>query len=85
MVEGEGFRELMSYLEPGYTIPSRKYFSSTIQRKHVLGKQKIKLKMKVEAQSVALTTDIWTSVAVEAYDCYSSLHRPKLGSASICP
>ena len=67
MVEGEGFRELLSCLEPGYTIPNRKYFSSNIQHKHVLGKQKLKLKMEKEAQSVALTTDIWTSVAVEAY------------------
>ena len=41
MVEGEGFRELLSYFEPGYTIPSRKYFSSNIQHKHVLGKQKL--------------------------------------------
>ena len=48
-------------------IPSRKHFSSTIQHKHALGKEKLKLKMKEEAQSVALTTDIWTSVAVEAY------------------
>ena len=67
MVEGEEFRGLISYLEPGYTIPSRKHFSSTIQHKHALGKEKLKLKMKEEAQSVALATDIWTSVAVEAY------------------
>ena len=63
MVEGEGFRSLMSYLEPGYTIPSRKHFTSTIQHKHILRKEKLKMKMKEEALSIALTTDIWTSIA----------------------
>ena len=67
MVEGEGFRRLITYLEPGYTIPSRKQFSTIIQHKHVLGKEKLRLKLKEEAMGVALTTDIWTSTAVEAY------------------
>ena len=67
MVEGEGFCRLITYLEPGYTIPSRKQFSTIILHKHVLGKEKLRLKLKEEAVGVSLTTDIWTSTAVEAY------------------
>ena len=67
MVEGQGFRDMMTYLEPGYIIPSRKQFTALIQHKHDLAKEELKLKMKVNGIGMALTTDIWTSVAVEAY------------------
>ena len=67
MVEGKGFWRLMSYLEPGYTVPSRKSFTTHINNKHTIGKTKLKTKLNEEALSVALTTDLWTSVAVEAY------------------
>ena len=67
MVEGEGFHQLLDFLEPGYTIPSRKQFTAMVEHKHGLGKEKLKLQLKEEAINVALTTDIWTSTAVEAY------------------
>ena len=67
MVEGQGFRDMMTYLEPGYTIPNRKQFTALIQHKHNLTKEELKLKMKEKAIGMSLTTDIWTSVAVEAY------------------
>ena len=65
-VEGEGFLRMMAYLEPGYKVPSRKHITSIIQQKHALGKQKLQEKLS-EATSLALTTDIWTSAAAEAY------------------
>ena len=64
MVEEQGFRDMMTYLEPGYTIPSRKQFTALIQHKHDLAKEELKLKMKEKAIGMVLTTDIWTSVAI---------------------
>ena len=33
MVECEGFQNLLSYLEPGYTLPNQKQFSMDINHK----------------------------------------------------
>ena len=66
VVEGHGFKDLMHYLEPRYTIPSRKHFTKLLRHKHSLGKEKLCSKFE-EADSIALTTDIWTSAATEAY------------------
>ena len=66
VVEGHGFKDLMHYLEPGYTIPSRKHFTKLLRHKHLLGKEKLCSKFE-EADSIALTTDIWTSAATQAY------------------
>ena len=66
MVEAQGFRDLMAYLEPGYRIPCRKQFTKILRYKHSLLKGKLCEKLK-ETDSVALTTDIWTSAATEAY------------------
>lgn len=56
----------MACLEPGYTVPSRKLITSMIRRKHEVGKELLCEKLKA-ASSVALTTDIWTSRATQAY------------------
>ena len=56
----------MAYLEPGYTVPSQKLITSMIRRKHKVGKELLCEKLKA-ASSVALTTDIWTSRATQAY------------------
>ena len=64
IVECSGFKSLMNYLEPGYTIPSRKYFTKL---QHSSYKGQLQKQLHTEAESVALTTDIWTSRAVEAY------------------
>ena len=34
VVEGHGFKDLMHYLKPGYTIPSRKHFTKLLRHKH---------------------------------------------------
>ena len=67
MVEGEGFLNLMNYLEPGYKVPCRKSITSIIHQKYEIAKHKLKDKLEREANSIALTTDIWTSSATEAY------------------
>ena len=64
MVEGEGFHQLLNFLEPGYTI---KQFTAMVEHKHGLGKERLKLQLKEKATKVALTTDIWASTVVKAY------------------
>ena len=66
MVECEGFREFLACLEPGYTVLSRKLITGMIRRKHEVCKERLCEKLKM-ASSVALTTDIWTSRATQAY------------------
>ena len=65
VVEGQGFKDLMKHVEPGYTVPSRKHIGTLLKHKHSLSIEKLKEKLDKEAESVALTTDIWTSVATE--------------------
>ncbi len=67
VVECEGFRNLINYLEPGYIVPSRKQFTADINLKHAKCKEVLKQRLKNEAQFIALTTDIWTSLATESY------------------
>ena len=67
MVEGEGLRSLINYFEPAYKIPCRKHFTAMINSQHRFGVQKLKEKLAKEAVGLSLTTDIWTSVAMEAY------------------
>ena len=67
IVECEGFRSLLSYLEPGYTLPSRKNFVNDINRKFEICQDKLKARLESEALCVSLTTDIWTSMATKAY------------------
>lgn len=59
MVEDEGVQRMISTFNPRYTLPSRTYFMKMMERK------KLKKTLK-ETDSIALTTDIWTS-ATEAY------------------
>ena len=67
MVKGEGFLKLMNYLEPDYKVPSRMFITGVIRKKHKTAKEKLQDKLETEANSIALTTDIWTSSATEAY------------------
>ena len=69
-VEDRVFKELTEQLEPRYNIPHRKTFSrSVIPGIYEEAKRKVKRTL-VELQvdtKVALTTDMWTSEANEAY------------------
>ena len=65
IVESPGFVSLMKYLEPGYTLPCRKTFTTLI-RSHQSAK--LALKKYLEATSfISISTDIWTSLSTEAY------------------
>ncbi len=64
LVEGQGFRELLAFFEPGYNPPSA---AALVRRKHLIAQQQLKDKLGKEVLVVAFTTDIWTSIATEAY------------------
>ena len=44
-VNGAGFKALLSYLEPGYRLPSDRYFMGLIERKYVDVRESVKLRL----------------------------------------
>ena len=66
VIEGQRFLKMLVYLEPGYKVPSWKHITSIIQQKHKLGTKHLQERLS-DVTSLALTTDIWTSTATEAY------------------
>jgi len=67
MVEDEGFKKMVSILNPGYILPSRTHFTKLMERKYQEALQKIKSAINTTNSRMALTTDIWTNVSTEAY------------------
>lgn len=67
VVEDAGFKDLVAALDPSYQVPSRTTFSRNLLiQKFEDATMKIKLLLK-EAEIATLTTDTWTSRAVENY------------------
>lgn len=66
MVEDTGFKAMIQDFNPKYSIPSRTHFTSLMEHKYTEISDKLKSVLK-ETDNIALTTDIWTSVATEAY------------------
>ena len=66
LVEADGFRKLLGYLEPGYTAPCRKTMTAQLNMMFENKKGSLKNKLK-DVESVALTTDCWTSRSQEGY------------------
>ena len=67
VVDNEGFRLLLNTLEPRYSIPSRPHFSrAVLPALYSETKAKVMQTLK-EADSLALTTDGWTSRATQGY------------------
>uniref|UniRef100_G3N6T4 HAT C-terminal dimerisation domain-containing protein n=1 Tax=Gasterosteus aculeatus TaxID=69293 RepID=G3N6T4_GASAC len=52
---------------PGYTLPSRTHFTKLMEQKYDTSLVKVKDALKATENKIALTTDVWTSVATEAY------------------
>ena len=67
IVEGEGFLSLLRYLEPGYKVTSAMHIASLVHCKHKTGQEKLNEILGREVLSVSFTTDIWTSIANDAY------------------
>lgn len=58
MVEDQGFQKMISTFNPKYVLPSRTYFVKMMEKKYEEIKGKLKNTLK-EADTIALTTDIW--------------------------
>ncbi|KAJ8348900.1 hypothetical protein SKAU_G00274890 [Synaphobranchus kaupii] len=67
MVEDQGFRTMINILNPGYTLPARTHFTKLMERKYQKTFQEVKSAIKATNSRIGLTTDVWTSVATEAY------------------
>ena len=66
MVEDGGFKMMISTFHPNYEHLSRTFFTKQLNKKYEDIKDMTKKALQ-ETDSVALTTDIWTCVATEAY------------------
>ena len=55
IVDGEGMRRLLLYLEPGYCLPSRKHISSLLRKKNEKAIAILKGKLTQDAITVSLT------------------------------
>ena len=67
IVEGEGFKQLLSYLEPGYTVPSAVHVMDVVRRKFAVAKSKLQGILSTNESKYAIITDIWTSFSNDAY------------------
>ncbi|KAJ8346731.1 hypothetical protein SKAU_G00281320 [Synaphobranchus kaupii] len=67
VVENEGFRRMLTTLEPRYEVPSRRYFTDkAIPALYAETRAKVEDALQ-SAERVALTCDGWTSRATESY------------------
>ncbi|XP_061108746.1 E3 SUMO-protein ligase ZBED1-like isoform X2 [Conger conger] len=83
VVENEGFRNMITTLEPRYAIPSRQYMTDiALPRLYTEVKAGVQGSLS-SAERVALTCDGWTSRATESYVTITAHHITddwKLGS-----
>nr|XP_054604938.1 E3 SUMO-protein ligase ZBED1-like [Nothobranchius furzeri] len=67
VVEGEGFKEMLTTFQPGYTLPSRRHFTSMMERKYQTSVEKLRSELKKASSKISFTTDAWTSLVTESY------------------
>ena len=65
-VDGEGFQNLMSFIEPGYHLPSATYFTKLIELKYEEAVAKVQQTLQA-ANYISITSNMWTSLANDAY------------------
>lgn len=66
IVEDSGFKTFVSMLDPTYILPSRHSLKTMVEQKYEEEKNKTKAAM-LNVQAVSLTSDMWTSINMEAY------------------
>ncbi|XP_077370240.1 E3 SUMO-protein ligase ZBED1-like isoform X2 [Festucalex cinctus] len=67
IVEGEGFKEMLTTFNQGYTLPSRCHFTSLMGEKFETSVQKLQNKLKAVKSKISLTIDAWTNMVTQAY------------------
>lgn len=91
IVNGEGFKAFINAIDPTYTVPSHTTIRNYV-RKTYLDSKYIMMKVISEQESVALTTDLWTSHATQGYITVTShfinndwqLHSQVLATRHVC-
>eukprot|EP00117_Sycon_ciliatum_P035569 scpid56900/ scgid26932/ len=70
IVNDPGLKNLLGFVEPGYTLPLRTHVTSVVRNRHEEGKA-VLVKMLEETEFVAVTTAGWSSKAVQSYATYT--------------
>uniref|UniRef100_H3ARX0 BED-type domain-containing protein n=1 Tax=Latimeria chalumnae TaxID=7897 RepID=H3ARX0_LATCH len=65
-VEGDGFQELLEYIEQEYTVPARKTIMASLEKLHTECAAAVSDKLAI-AEKVAITTDSWAALNTESY------------------
>ncbi|KAL4130708.1 hypothetical protein QTP88_008106 [Uroleucon formosanum] len=75
-VENNGFKNLMNLIEPNYQIPCRKTISTRIEQLYENKVNDTKNKLE-RINGIALTTDGWSSLAIDSYITYTGHYFDK--------
>jgi len=67
LLESPEFRTLLSFLEPAYKPPYRQTMTTRLETMAEKRRCVIRETMQTDATAVAITTDIWTSMANDPY------------------
>ena len=65
-VEGDGFRDLMAFVEPEYKVPCRQTMTTRMEAMYKKKADSLRRALS-NAKSVAITTDAWTALTTESY------------------
>ena len=65
-IDGEGFQNLISFVGPGYHLPSATYFTKLIELKYEEAVAKVQQTLQA-ANYISITSDMCTSLANDAY------------------
>jgi len=77
IVESDSLRELLEILEPQYKIPRRQTMTARLDSMKAVLSSKLHDQLKTDVESLAITTDIWTSVSNEAYLSFTASYVDK--------
>ncbi|XP_075753123.1 chromodomain-helicase-DNA-binding protein 2 isoform X4 [Pelodiscus sinensis] len=66
VIEGTGFRALMSFVEPEYCVPVRQTMTLQLEKCYEAGVKSLREKLD-KAVKVAFTTDCWMALTTESY------------------
>ena len=76
IVEGSGFKNLMSLIAPEYSVPSRNTIKARTDKVYDEEKSKLPVELR-DVATVALTTDTWTSNSTASYITVTEHHIDK--------
>ena len=69
IVNDEGLRDFVKFLEPGYHLPSRTFVAKQLALRHQEGLDALQKVLQTQARAgVFITSDIWTSAATQAFN-----------------